>query len=573
MVGKTKNSLLLFILLLSAESFLFSQNFRFKPYGAESGLSNKYINNINQGDDGYLWLGSGEGVFRFDGFRFINKFPGDTISQRIVTSNFKDSKSRLWFGYRDGAIAVLEGIRFRVILTDEVHKSSINGIVETKDGLIIAATQDKGLIIVNEDFAIKYVSEGLEGQLISTISLTSTGEIITGTFDGLFLSRFSQDKSKLESVGRFKDIPYTRVQTIENSGKDGKFWIGTETDGVYLLQKGEEDLLSYKTSKIGIDFGLKFSNIMNIYEDKEKNVWVCTNGEGVFRLLPGINDTTFSGAQHFGVENGLPSNYVSDVFEDFEGNLWFSTIGECITVLKDQSFSFYSFESEKFNDNILSICDDGNRYYLGGETGILVTDKNGNKAEYLIDRNNGLPLDKITALYKDKLNTIWIGTSHSGLYRLKAGSRRVELFAFSQNSLENVINAITGDAKNIWIATNGGVSNYNVEAGTHTRYTTMEGLPHNKIRDIFIDSKGNVCIALRVKRRDCELKHAQNLNLFPLLKIKKAKYGELPMVTEYFILQRIRLNITPLQMVCFPTTAIAFQPTERAIPGWGTAVD
>jgi ligand-binding sensor domain-containing protein/serine phosphatase RsbU (regulator of sigma subunit) len=513
MVRKTKNFMMLLILLLTTECFLFSQNFRFKPYDAENGLSNKYIYNISQGEDGYLWLGSGEGVFRFDGFRFINKFPGDTIPQRIVTSNFKDSKNRLWFGYRDGAIAVLEGVRFRLIITDEAHKSSINGIVETKDGLIITATQDKGLVLISENYGIKYVSKGLEGQLISSLALTAKDEIITGTFDGLFLSRFNPDKSKLEIVGRITDIPYTRVQTINNSGTEGKFWVGTETDGVYLLQQGNEDLKSYKSSKIGVDFGIKFSNVMNVFEDKEKNVWVCTNGEGVFRLLPGINDTTFSGVQHFNSDNGLPSNYVSDVFEDFEGNLWFSTIGECITVLKDQSFSFYTFESEKFNDDILSICDDGSRYYLGGETGILVTDKTGNKAEYLIDKNSGLPLDKITALYKDILNTIWIGTSHSGLYRLKAGSRRVERYAFSQNSLENVINAITGDTKNIWIATNGGVMNYNLDDGTHTHYTTMEGLPHNKIRDIFIDSEGNVWIATRSNGLYCITSKKEGLRI------------------------------------------------------------
>lgn len=493
-----KQSIILFlILLLIAESQAFSQNFRFKTLGAESGLSNKYINNINQSANGYIWLGSGEGVFRFDGFKFINSFPGDTIPQKIVVTSFKDSKNRLWFGYRDGSLAVLEGIHFRLLIIDDEHKSSINGITETKSGQIIAATQDKGLIVISRDFSMTYISGGFEGQLISSVNLAPTGELITGTFDGLFLYRLSIEGGVAEPLGRIEGIPFTKVQAILPSQTSGKFWIGTETDGVYLLAANGTDPKSYSCTKIGAEHGLKFSSVMDVYDDKEKNVWICTQGEGVFRLLPGISDTVFSSVQHFGVHNGLPSNYVSDIFEDFEGNLWFSTVGECISVLKDQSLTFYSYESDKFNDDILSVCNDGNRYYLGGENGILVTDKTGNKAEYLIDRNNGLPIDKVTALYKDSKNVIWIGTSRSGVYRMNAESRKVELYLFSQNSLENIINAITGDSKNIWIATNGGAISISTLDGSKTKYTNLEKLPHNKIRDIFIDSKSKVWIATR----------------------------------------------------------------------------
>jgi len=490
-------SILCLLFLLSTGSYSFSQNFRFKELGADNGLTNKYINSINQGSDGYLWLGSGEGIFRFDGFRFIDKFPGDTLPPRIVITSYKDSQNRLWFGYRDGVLAVLEGASFRLIPTDDEHKSSINGITETADGIIIAATQDKGLLLIDKKYEIGYISEGFEGQMISSVCLTESGDLLTGTFDGLFLYRINSGKNKAELIGRIEEVPYTKVQSLVRASDKEKYWIGTETDGVFLLAINEGVLESYSVSKIGTAFGLKYSNVLDIYPDREKNLWVATNGDGVYRLLPGISDSDFSGVQHFGVENGLPGNYISDVFEDSEGNLWFATTGEYLAVLKDQSFSYYSFSSDRFNDNILSICIDGNRYYLGGESVILVTDANGSKAEYFLDRSNGLPADKITALYKDFQNTIWIGTSRSGIYRLKSGSRRVELYSFSENSLDNIINKITGVKENIWVATNGGAVNFNVKSGKITRYTTEERLPHNKIWDILVDSKGDVWIATR----------------------------------------------------------------------------
>ncbi len=500
---KNKFYLLILVLLLTAEGISFSQDFRFKSFGADKGLSNKYINSINQSADGYLWLGSGEGIFRFDGFQFANTFQGDTLPQRIVVSSFLDSKNRMWFGYRDGSIAVLEGIHFRILATDEEHKSSINGILETADGRIIAATQDKGLILIGDGYAFQYITEGFEGQLLSSVILTDKNDLLAGTFDGLFKYSIDFENSKVSLYGRIEDVPYTKIQAIVKSPEKGKFWIGTETDGVYLLRALETDPDSFEAIKIGNDLGLQYTNVMDVYEDGEKNVWVCSNGEGVFRLLPGAEASVYTGIQHFEVRNGLPSNYVSDVFEDFQGNLWFATVGEGITVLKDQSFTFYSYESERFNDNILSLCSDGNRYYLGGESGILVTDNTGNKAEYLLERSSGLPLDKITSLYKDSKSMVWIGTSRSGVYRLKAGSKRAELFHFSQNSLENIINRIAGVGDNIWIATNGGVINYNSSTGSRTRYTTTERLPHNKINDLFIDSKGNVWIATRTNGLYC----------------------------------------------------------------------
>ena len=488
--------ILVLILLLLAGGNTFSQNFKFKTFGSDRGLSNKYINTINQGEDGFLWLGSGEGIFRFDGFRFINTFPGDTLPQRIVVTSFRDSKNRLWFGYRDGSLAVLEGIHFRLLNPDEELKSSINGIVETKEGNVIAATQDKGLIVVSDDYSLFYISEGFENQLISSTCLTQNDELVTGTFDGLFLYQFEASKSKASLIGRFEDIPYTKVQTI-SSPEPGRFWVGTETDGVFLLSTNGTNLSSYTVEKAGAEFGLRFSNVLDIFEDREKNIWICTNGEGVFRLLPGDKSILFSDVQHFNDQNGLPSNYVSDVFEDFEGNLWFATIGENLTVLKDQSFSFYSFQSDRFNNNILSLCTDGSRYYLGGDMELLVTDKTGTKAEYFLNRSNGLPADKITALFLDKQNTIWIGTSQSGVYRVKAGSRSVAQFYFSQNSLENIINSITGDENTLWFSTNGGVISYNISDGKRTHYTTTERLPHNRISELYIDSKGNAWIATR----------------------------------------------------------------------------
>ena len=108
-------SQILFLLLITSEITLFSQNLKFKPFGADKGLKDNYVYNIQQDDNGYLWFGTGEGLCRFDGFNFTVNFRGDSLTSGIVDKSFKDRKGRVWFGFRDGSIAVLENSIFKVI--------------------------------------------------------------------------------------------------------------------------------------------------------------------------------------------------------------------------------------------------------------------------------------------------------------------------------------------------------------------------------------------------------------------------------------------------------------------------
>jgi serine phosphatase RsbU (regulator of sigma subunit) len=102
----------------------------------------------------------------------------------------------------------------------------------------------------------------------------------------------------------------------------------------------------------------------------------------------------------------------------------------------------------------------------------------------------------LTSLFRSG-GTLWIGTAGHGLYRMDISTGKARLYHSSENSLENMVNAINGRNGTLWVATNNGVLSVKEADGTLQRYTTSDGLPHNRIRDIFIDSKGAVWIATR----------------------------------------------------------------------------
>jgi ligand-binding sensor domain-containing protein/serine phosphatase RsbU (regulator of sigma subunit) len=482
--------------MLLVGTFSFSQNFRFIEYGAENGLCDNFIYNIIQDNNGYLWLGTGEGLCRFDGFNFTSEFLGDSIPKSPVKKSFKDSRGHLWFGFDNGDIALLENLHFKLFSPEEKNRSTINGFAEDSKGNIIVATQNKGLIRISPDLTLTIINEGLDGQLVSSILLTPDDNILLGTFDGLFLYQFDAGTTKLRLTGRFEDIPYTNVQTISASKEKNIYWVGTEDEGAFQLKKLGDELQSFIVSKLSEKPELSFSDIQDVYEDNEGNLWLSTGGQGVFKLNYSELEGRFNNLSNYNEKNGLSSQYIRDIYEDMEGNLWFASFGAGISVLRDQSFLFYEFEDLNFGSNVLSLIQVGDDYWLGGETGILITDANGNRIEYL-GISSGLPSDKITGLYYDGINSVWAGTSRNGIYKLNIKSKKAVRFFSSRNSLENTVNDLIGVEGTIWSATNGGIFEFDLAKGTNKQTTTAEGLPHNKVRDLYLDRKNNVWVATR----------------------------------------------------------------------------
>ncbi|MCK4919439.1 MAG: hypothetical protein KAS71_00245, partial [Bacteroidales bacterium] len=464
-------------------------------FGIQEGLIDNFIYNIIQDEDGYLWLGTGEGICRYDGIEFTTEFEGDSLPVAPVKKIFKDSQGKIWFGFNNGLIAVLEKAKFKLINLEDDKLNTINDFAEDSDGKIIATTQNKGLYRISDDYSVEYFFEGLEGKLISSLCLLSDNNLLLGTFDGLFLYEFLPDGKSLLLKGRIEDIPYTNIQSILAVKKD-EIYIGTADEGLYLLKIQGKDIQSFNIKKIGEDFELAYIDVKDIFVDEKENLWLSAGGEGVYRLNYAPLVGKFTSISHYSESNGLVSRYIQDIFQDIEGNIWFGSYGNGISVLKDQAFSFFNIGTQDFDNNILSILELENEYWLGSESGILITNFSESQGKVL-DSKNGLPNDAITALYQDNAGTIWIGTSRNGIYKIQPGNSQVSMFNLSLNSLENNINKITGKGSEIWVATNGGVLYFNISTGRQRTYSTTDRLPHNQIQDIFIDRNDEVWIATR----------------------------------------------------------------------------
>ena len=92
-----------------------AQSYRFFSYGVPEGLCDNFAYTINQDKQGFLWIGTTQGLCRFDGREFDQEFRGDSIPPSIALASLLDSRGRLWFGHENGQISVLEEDQFRLV--------------------------------------------------------------------------------------------------------------------------------------------------------------------------------------------------------------------------------------------------------------------------------------------------------------------------------------------------------------------------------------------------------------------------------------------------------------------------
>jgi len=485
----------IFIALIPV-SAIHGQTYKFQQYGIEEGLCHPFVYTVIQDASGFLWMGTGEGLCKYDGFDFYGDFAADSLPQAFVKKSFKDSKGNLWFGHNDGSISIYNGKEFKVIDPGAKITSTINGIAEDPDGRIVFATQNQGLIIINSNLEPLVFKEPFNRKLLSSIAFARDGKLLVGAFDGLHAYNYDFASSDTISyIEKINKLPYAQITSIVYDEIGDLWWIGAQDEGLYSLKLNTGSPGSSDVFKLGSEEILKRTSIVSILIDMEGSLWLSTQGEGAYKVAVNRMNMEIEELVNFGEDNGLGIRFIREVFQDLEGNIWMATYGKGLAGLFNEALTFHEY-NDRMGNTLYSVLSDEEGYWMAG-TGKLVRIKTG-IAESLREFTtaNGLPDDKVTALHKSG-GTLWIGTGNSGLYRMDMRGSNIQRYHFAENSLENTINALDSRQGVLWVATNNGVLSINESTGAMKLFSTSNGLPHNRIQDVFIDSDDIVWIATR----------------------------------------------------------------------------
>lgn len=485
--------------------------YRLDSWQSEKGLPQDTVQSVLQTRDGYLWVGTQEGLARFDGVRFRvwDERTTPELGSGSVTSLLEDSRGRLWIGL-SGGVARLEGGIFTSLEAGLAQGVTAWSMCETPEGDVWVATSGAGLLrFRGEEKTALTTSDGLPSNDLRSICRDSAGDLWAGTSGkGVFRIRDGAISVVDSSNGLSNDVvrsvaPHVDggiwvgtagggLQTVKDSGRvevsrvgglpteqvsalhvdrDGTLWVGTWGSGVARVRDGRVDLLSSKN-------GLSNDQVWSLGSDREGNVWIGT-------WVGGLNRLTDGKFLPLGVPEGLSGDNTRAVLQTRDGALWVATAGGGLNRVENGVVTVLRAADGFGTDEISSLSESADGSLLVGTYTSGAFRVSGRRATPLV-REGRLLTDDVRGLLEARDGSVWIGTS-AGAQRETAG-RLEPAFPGEPAPPRRVIGFLEDRAGTMWIATHEGLFAW--AAGRLVRRTTADGLANDRVLTLHEDVEG-----------------------------------------------------------------------------------
>lgn len=438
------------------------------------GIKNNYITSLANGSDGSIWIGSnGGGITQFKDGKFTSYSTENGLVNDFVNTLISDSKGNIWIGTNGGLVRFSSGKFTSFTRSSGLKDEVINSVEEDASGNIIFGTNGGGLGVYNHSsFRFYSSADGLVSDAVLKVYKDKHNIIWIGCNGGLSKFQNGSFTNYTEANG----LPDKIIQSVFEES-NGSLWIATGGNSFARLKNGQWEVFGQKGSG-------SIKSVFCIFEDIEGSLWIGTNGSGLVRL----KNTRFT---NYSVTEGLPSNFVWSVFEDKDYNIWTATGDGGVGRMKDGRVNAVFSEKDGLGTNdVKPMMQDnqGNIWFGTSNSGISIL-KNGKFTH--LTMKDGLGSDHIRTLFKDSRGDVWIGGSGGGLFKYSDGN--LTQFGLKDGLVNEFPRTITEDNKgNIWIGTNGGISVFS--NGRFTSYTKKDGLSSELIRSLYSDRDGIIWI-------------------------------------------------------------------------------
>ena len=498
------------------------QELALASWTSEDGLPTNALTDVIQTTSGYLWLGTFEGLARFDGDEFtrfesrqmpmargfgirrlyedphgmlwlgtqgagvvtyregrFESFPAEHRLEHSVYSILVDDQDTVWIGTGNYGAFRFDGSRFVPVDCGELLEVSVRDIIQSQDGAIWFATEGNGLVRMRNGSATHWtVESGLASNAATALLEAADGAIWVGTQEGLSrisqtagAARSAEDQATwaVESFPRFAELEIHRLAADDY----GYLWLATE-QGLF-----RQDGIPGQLDGPLLAGGVPLRSTSALTFDREGALWISS-------YLAGLSQLQLGKFKNYSFQSGLSRGRVNAVFEAGDGEYLVGGDSGTIHRIRDGEVSQLELRTRLPDVRVRGFLRDSRqRLWIATYGGALRLD---GTEEKVYSEATGLPSDQIRFIFEDSLGTIWLGTRNSGLIRL-AEDGSFETFdkssGLSSEFIFSMAETLSGD---LLLGTYEGL-NILSRDGSVTHYSTADGLAGGIIFNIFVDSE------------------------------------------------------------------------------------
>ena len=488
-----------------------------RGWQTDDGLPQNSVRAITQTREGYLWVGTQEGLARFDGVRFATlgtnappelkrgwiaalcagrdgslwigcdgyglarlkegKFTrfseADGLLSNQIRCLLEGRDGVLWIGSEAGLTRYQDGKFSNFAEKNNLAANSVTGLCEDREGNLRIATP-RGLCRLDKEGTISTfnIQYGTAANSLKFVCADRRGRIWTGS--DAALNRVDGDT--IVTYGVAQGLPDQRV-CCALEDRNGQLWVGTYR-GVMRMVEGKFLARPNHDEAYG-------DLIYTLYEDREGNIWVGSQ-DGLYLMSP-ARFTAYT------TQQGLSRNNVMSVYEDRAGTIWIGTWSGGLNRLKGGKITAGGAIGGPSQDLVLALHEgrDGTLWVGMDHGGGLTRLKDGKRNP--VPKESGLLDAAIRAVHEDRQGTVWIGTSR-GLNVFKDGL--CATYTTTNGLAGDMVWALLEDREGkMWIGTDGGLSRW--QEGRFVNFTTRDGLSHNNVNALYQDRDQTLWIGTR----------------------------------------------------------------------------
>ncbi|MBN2416091.1 sigma 54-interacting transcriptional regulator [bacterium] len=506
---------------------------RFDHITVEDGLSQSVVSTIFQDSKGFIWFGTEDGLNRYDGYEFTIFYsnPDDSASLSInsITAMDEDCCGNIWVGTREG-LNVYDPrtetfTRFFHSDRDSfsISDDHIRVILCAGDSTLWIGTQ-RGLNRVNRNALVsgdyrfeRFITEGEDGRgagVITVLFENSRGSVwVNDVRRGLLeLTGDEEEHPLFTPLFPSADVTVPAMITDICEDRNGAFWLGSRSTGLYRLRIGDHPLVElFSTATCP---SLTDDAIRAVHADTQGNLWVATQYGGLNRL--DVSELE-SGHPQFTSYNNDPDNPGSisttdilSIYEDRSGVLWFGTFGAAVNKLNPLQNFFFRFRNtadeavSREHQRIWALIEDHEGVvWLGTDGGGAYRyDRARNRFSpfRLPDIDPAFPVLKYVAcIFEDSRHDLWFGTFGQGLFRYQRPAGANMSGVLTRLLSDMTVSCLHEDRNgDLWIGTAAGLHCWSAAAGTvdvyRHRSDDASSISSNRISALAADTLGNLWI-------------------------------------------------------------------------------